>query len=403
MSGPHAPGRSCQDRTVSTTGPLDPGPLDPGRHGSDRGRRLGVAAALVDGVVVPGDVVVDGTTIGAVGVAPPGRRDLAVPGFVDVQINGFDGVDFTRADPAAITGALVTLARHGVTACVPTLPTAEPAAYEPALRCLATVMDQPPLGAKVLGVHLEGPFLNPARRGAHPEEWLRDPDPALLARWAQLAPLAVLTLAPELDGAPALIAEALRLGIVVSLGHSEATAALAHAAFDAGASMVTHLWNAQPAVGSRQPGLAGVALARPDVRVGIIADLVHVAADTLLLSLAAAGPRAFVVSDALDVAGTAPGTRTRADGRPQHHDGIAVHLDDGTLAGSALPLDAALRNLVALGLDLPRAVDLVTAAPARALGRADVGRLRPGSPADVVVLDDSSTVASVLVDGRQIT
>lgn len=388
---------------MATTGPLDPGRPGAGPADSHQGRRLGVAAALVDGVVVPGDVVVHGATIDAVGVSPPGRWGLAVPGFVDVQINGFAGVDFTRADPAAITGALMALARHGVTACVPTLPTAAPAAYEPALQHLAAVMDRPTRGAKVLGVHLEGPFLNPARRGAHPEAWLREPDPALLARWAQLAPLAVLTLAPELEGAPALIAEALRLGIVVSLGHSEATAAQAHAAFDAGASMVTHLWNAQPAVASRQPGLAGVALARPDVTIGIIADLVHVAADTLLLSLAAAGPRAFVVSDALDVAGTAPGTRTRADGRSEHHDGSAVRLGDGTLAGSALPLDAALQNLVRLGLDLPRAVDLVTAAPARALGRTDIGRLRPGSPADVVVLDDSSAVASVLVEGRQIT
>ncbi len=314
-----------------------------GRHSTGRHRRLGVAAALVDGVVVPGDVVIDTATIDAVGVSPPGRRGLAVPGCVDVQINGFAGVDFTRAEPAAIAGALTALARHGVTAWVPTLPTAETGAYALALRSLAEVMNRPPLGAKALGIHLDTPFLNPARRGAHPEAWLREPDPALLTRWAQLAPLAVVTLAPELDGAAGLIAEARRRGIVVSLGHSEATAAQAHAAFDAGASMVTHLWNAQPAIGSRQPGLTGVALARPDVAVGLIADLVHVAPDTLRLSLAAAGPQAFVVSDALDAAGTPPGTRQRADDSDQHNDGIAVRLADGTLAGSALPLDRALR------------------------------------------------------------
>ena len=129
---------------------------------------------------------------------------------------------------------------------------------------------------------------------------------------------------------------------MVSLGHSEATAAQAHAAFDAGASMVTHLWNAQPAIGSRRPGLAGVALARPDVAVGLIADLVHVAPDTLRLSLAAAGPRAYVVG-AVDTAGTPPGKRQRANDSDQHNDGIAVRLADGTLACSALPLDGALR------------------------------------------------------------
>jgi N-acetylglucosamine-6-phosphate deacetylase len=366
-------------------------------------RRLGVAAAVVDGTIVPGDVEVDGGTVGAVGVAPAGRSGLAVAGFVDLQVNGFAGVDFTVADTDGYGRALAAMARHGVTACLPTVPTAAPDAYLPALDELAAVMAEPPPGTRVLGAHLEGPFLAPARRGAHRADWLRAPDPDLLAVWAGRAPVALLTLAPELPGADRLIAAARRAGIVVSLGHSEATAAEAHAAFDAGATMVTHLWNAQRVISAREPGVTGAALARPDVRVGLIADLVHVAADTLRVSLTAAGRRAFVVTDALEPAGLAPGRYRRSDGRMQRSDGVAVRLDDGVLAGSVLTLDAAVRNVVQVGLTVVDALDLVSASPARALGRDDLGRLGPGRRADVVVLDDRLEVRSVLVGGTPAT
>jgi N-acetylglucosamine-6-phosphate deacetylase len=157
-------------------------------------------------------------------------------------------------------------------------------------------------------VHLEGPFLAPARRGAHRADWLRPPDVALLDDLLSRAPVRLVTLAPELDGAGELIDHLVAAGVTVALGHSDADAATAHAAFDRGAGAVTHLWNAQRQVTSREPGLAGVALARPDVAVCVIADLVHVCAETLTVSLAAAGERAVVVTDAVAPAGLPDGT-----------------------------------------------------------------------------------------------
>lgn len=374
-------------------------------------RRLGVAAAVLDGQLVAGDVVVAGDgSIAAVAASPAGRRGVAVAGFVDVQVNGFAGVDFTHAEPPELRAALAAMARTGVAWCAPTLPTAPPERYGPALAALATVavtVEQATAepasvaagGTRSLGVHLEGPFLNPAKRGAHRQAWLRPAEPAALDALLGHGPVAVLTLAPELPGAGALIERARRRGVVVSLGHSEADAAAAHRAFDAGATMVTHLWNAQVPITARSPSLPGAALARDGVHVGLIADLVHVAADVVRLSLAAAGRRAFVVTDALDLAGLPPGGYER-HGRALHSDGVAVRLADGTLAGSATTLDAALRNLVALGLPLPTAVDHVTRSPAAALGRPALGRLAVGGPADAVVLDDALQIESVLLGGR---
>ncbi|MFN0027047.1 MAG: N-acetylglucosamine-6-phosphate deacetylase, partial [Acidimicrobiales bacterium] len=274
------------------------------------------------------------------------------------------------------------------------------------------VIRRPPPGTRVLGAHLEGPFLNPERRGAHPQPWLRRPDPVLARELLGLTPLsmsaaartgpgvvAVLTLAPELDGAHAVLSLAREAGVVVSLGHSAATTEQAHAAFDAGATMVTHLWNAQSPVTARAAGLTGVALARPGVFAGLIADLAHVHADTLRFSLAALGGRAFVVSDAVALAGSTMAARLRPDGRREHIEGTAVRFDDGSLAGSATGLDQALRNLVALGLSLPAALATITRTPALALGRRDLGRLSPGGEADVVVLNEDLTIASVLVAG----
>jgi N-acetylglucosamine-6-phosphate deacetylase len=208
----------------------------------------------------------------------------------------------------------------------------------------------------------------------------------------------MMTVAPELEGAGGVIDVLRRYGAVVSAGHTDATADQARVGFDSGVSMVTHLWNAQRQITSREPGLAGVALVRPDVHVGIIADLVHVSAETLALSLAAAGDRAVVVTDAAAEAGLPDGTY-RIDGRTTVVGGGAVRLEDGTLAGSAAGLDAALRNLVALGLPFEHAVRTVTTAPAAALGRRDVGRLDVGGRADVAVLDEDLTVLRVLVAG----
>jgi N-acetylglucosamine-6-phosphate deacetylase len=363
--------------------------------------RLGVAAALVDGEIVTGDVTVEGDRVLAVGCSPAGRSGLAAPGFVDLQVNGFAGIDLTVADVDGYRTAARAMARHGVTSFLATLPTAAPERYAPALAAAEEAARTDLGGARVEGVHLEGPFLAPARRGAHRADWLRPPDVALLEDLLSRAPIRLVTLAPELDGAGELIDHLVAAGVTVALGHSDADAATAHAAFDRGASAVTHLWNAQRQVTSREPGLAGVALARPDVAVCVIADLVHVCAETLVVSLAAAGERAVVVTDAVAPAGLPDGTHDLEGWRVVVADG-AARLTDGTLAGGTTPMDVALRNLVGLGMALPRALHALSTAPARTIGRPGLGLLEPGSRADLVVLDDSLGVRDVLVAGTQV-
>jgi N-acetylglucosamine-6-phosphate deacetylase len=354
--------------------------------------RLGVEAAVVDGELVRGDVeIVDGA-ITAVGLAGAGRG-IATPGFVDLQANGFAGVDFASADIAAYGRAADAMLETGVTSFQPTLITAHEAELVAALR---EVPDDP----RIVGVHLEGPFLSPARLGAHPAEARRDPDPALLERLLDAGPVSYMTLAPELAGALELIDRLHERGIVASCGHSNATAEEAHAAFDRGARTVTHLFNAMRPLGHRDPGIAGAALARDDVVVQAIVDGVHLAPETVQLVCRAAAGRLALVTDAIAAAGIGDGRYRLGGVEVTVRDGVARR-DDGVLAGSVLTMIEAVRNLHALGAPLVQAVDAASRVPARILGRADLGTLRPGGRADVVVLDDRLEVSRVLLSGRE--
>lgn len=369
-------------------------------------RALGVAEALVDGTVVPGDVLVEDGTVTSVGVLPAGRSGLAVPGFVDVQVNGFAGIDFTTADLDGYRTASQAIGRTGVTSFVATIPTAAPEAYGPALAVAREAVASDLPGAQAIGVHLEGPFLSPERPGAHRPDWLRPPDRACCDAWLDAAPVVVMTLASELDGAIELIEHLCARGVVASLGHTDARAAVAHLGFDAGASMVTHLWNAQRPITSREPAVGGAGLARADVVLGVICDLIHVAADTLRFTIAAAGDRFMLVTDAVSLAGTEEVPLDEAAARsraPRLVDG-AIRLPDGTLAGSACPMDQAVRNVVGLGVPLAQAIGAATSVPARALRThgEGLGQLVPGGRADITVLDDALQVQQVLVAGREL-
>ncbi|MGH9120157.1 MAG: N-acetylglucosamine-6-phosphate deacetylase [Acidimicrobiales bacterium] len=363
--------------------------------------RLGVAAALVNGQRVQGDVDVgaDGR-VAAVGVTPPARAGLAAPGFVDLQVNGFFGVDFLAADPDGYERAGRALAATGVTAYQPTFVTSPVEVYEAAL-ATAAALPSTPGGPRVLGVHLEGPFLAPSRRGAHNADLLLPPDPALLRRLLAAGPVAYVTLAPELPGALALIADMVALGIVVSLGHSDADAAAAHAGFDAGATTVTHLFNAMPAFGHRTPGLAGAALARPDVVVQAIVDHVHLAPEATQVAWAAARGRFALVTDAIEAAGLLSGRHRLGDRKVTVADG-EVRLDDGTLAGSVLTMDRAVRNLAGLGVPVDEALVAASEVPAGVLRRVDLGRLTPQAAADIVVLDDALAPVRTVVGGIEV-
>jgi N-acetylglucosamine-6-phosphate deacetylase len=354
--------------------------------------RLGVEAAIVEGELVPGDVeVVDGLITG-VGLASAGRG-IAAPGFVDLQANGFAGVDFASADAAAYERAADAMLETGVTAFQATLITALEAELVAALR---EVPDDP----RVLGVHLEGPFLSPARLGAHPAAARRDPDPALLERLLDAGPVTYMTLAPELPGALELVERLHAREIVVSCGHSNATADEAHAAFDRGVHTVTHLFNAMRPLGHRDPGIAGAALARADVVVQAIVDGIHLAPETIQLVRRAAAGRLALVTDAIAAAGIGDGHYLLGAVDVTVTEGVARR-GDGVLAGSVLTMIGAVRNLHELGASLVEAVSAASEVPARVLGRDDIGVLRPGARADIVVLDDRLEVSRVLLSGRE--
>ena len=357
--------------------------------------RLGVSAALVDGRLLPGDVEVDDGLVRALGVGGGnGHGWIAAPGFVDLQVNGFAGVDFHAAGLDGYRRAGEALLETGTTAFQPTFVTAAEVDVADAL----AAMPAGGCGPRVLGAHLEGPFISPRRLGAHDAGAARAPDLALLRRLLDAGPVSQMTLAPELPGALALIDELAARGVTVSCGHSDATAAEAHIAFDRGARTVTHLFNAMRRVVPRDPGIAMAALSRPDVAVQVIVDGHHLAAETVLVAWQAAAGRFALVTDAMAAAGMGDGRFFLGGSEVRAENGV-VRQNDGTLAGSTLTMIDAVRNLHALGVELEDALAAASEVPARIAGRDDLGRLRVGAPADVVVLDDRLEVRRVLVGG----
>jgi len=357
--------------------------------------RLGVEAALVGKRLVTGDVEIADGRVAGVGLSSSNGRGIAVPGFVDVQVNGFGGVDFLETDGDGYRQAGEALLETGVTSFLPTLITA------PETDLLAALAEVPaaPVGPRILGVHLEGPFLAARRLGTHRADGRRDPDAALLERLLAAGPVRMMTLAPELPGALELIDDLVARGVTVSCGHSDATADQATAAFDRGARMVTHLFNAMRPFNHREPGIVGAALVRDDVFVEIILDGIHLAPATAALVWRAAAGRVALVTDAVAAASGNGGAYSLGSVELLVQDG-AVRAPEGMLAGSLLTMIQAVRNLHALGASLEDALSAASAVPARALGLPDVGRLVVGLPADVVVLDDNLEIESVFVGGE---
>ena len=356
----------------------------------------------------PGWVEFDDGLIVGVGSGRPAGSDVVedavlVPGFVDLQVNGVDGDDFAFADAAGWHDALHAQARHGVTACCPTLVSAPLPSYAAPLAVAAaiasgdSIAERDQVGATVLGVHLEGPFLGGAP-GAHVVEHLRPVDlpwlRALLERTAGL--VRIMTLAPEADAGFVGTQALCEAGVVVAVGHSTATYDETRAAADAGATVVTHLFNGMGPFNHRNPGVAGAALDDPRLTPSLIADLVHVHPAALRLAIGAKRSVALV-TDAVAV-----GAGTVGDVVMLERDG-AARLPDGTLAGSVLGMDRAVRNVVDLGVPLERAVEMAATVPSEILGLSDRGRLEPGRRADIVALDRATLHASaVWVGGRRV-
>jgi len=365
-------------------------------------RRLGVAAALVDGTLVAGDVAVDEGLIAAVGLTG-GGSGIAAPGFVDLQVNGYAGVDVASASIEDLESMSVALARDGVLAYQPTLISGDPEVTAAAVACVTNVASRRPLsgpsmGAFILGAHLEGPFLSSSRAGTHPLERLQQPDLDLARRLLAPGHVTMVTLAPELPGAIELTTWLTGRGIVVSLGHSAASAAQAAAAVDAGASVVTHLYNGMAPISARAPGLAGLALTDGRVRVQLISDGGHVADELIRLAFMAAPGRCSLVSDATSLSGGDESGRMLGDVPITLVQGVARRAD-GTIAGGASTLLEAVQRLASLSLGMATALAAVTELPARVLGRQDIGYLRPGGAANLVVLDDSLALRQVVING----
>ena len=321
-----------------------------------------------------------------------------LPGFVDLHVHGGGGHD-AMAGGQAVRHLARTHARHGTTSLLATTMTAPEAEIESALRALApSCAARPPGTARVLGVHLEGPYLSPQRLGAQPDFTVAG-TLAQVLRLHGIAPLKLITLAPEQPGHLELIVALRAQGFLVQIGHSAGSYDDAVAALQAGACGFTHLFNAMSAMHHREPGMVGAALAHAE-RAEIIPDLLHVHPGAIRAALRAI-PGLYCVTDATAAAGMPDGAYQL--GRQTVHKCLgAVRLADGTLAGSTLTMDQALRNLVSLGLSVQEASRRTAALAAQHLGLEDRGRLQPGAWADVVMLDSELRVRRVWVEGEEI-
>jgi N-acetylglucosamine-6-phosphate deacetylase len=368
------------------------------------------ATAVVTGdrILRPGWVTVDSTSVSAVGEGPPTNVDLddlvdlgdvvVTPGFIELHAHGGGGMSFS--DGAEAAAVVTDMHRtHGTTRMMASLVTDTLDSLEDQIRALAPLVTD----GELLGIHLEGPWLSRLHCGAHDPTLLRDPRLDEIDRLLDAGGGAVrmVTLAVELEGGMEAAAYLAGRGVIVALGHSGATYAEGRAAIDAGASVATHLYNAERVPHHREPGLVLALLERDDVTVELIADGVHLH-PAMLREAALRKPDRFVlVSDAMAAAGVGDGTYRLGSFLVEVRGPEARLTTNGTIAGSTLTLDRALRHAVeAAGIPLLDAVRAITMTPASVLGRSDFGRLVPGAVADLVILRPDLQLTGVMVGGR---
>lgn len=323
-----------------------------------------------------------------------------IPGLIDVHVHGSAGYDAMDATQEAIQGMARYFARHGVTAYLPTTITAPGDAIGQAVENVAGC-PQPGDGAQYLGVHLEGPYLNAEFRGAQPAAHLRPPDREEYVAWLESDVVRLMTVAPELGGASALIEEGVKQGVEFAVGHSGASYEQLLAAVDLGLRQSTHTYNGMLGMHHRRPGTAGAVLSDDRIYAQVIADGVHVHPAMIDLLIRAKGPqRTILITDAIRAAGLEDGQYDLGGETITVEKGIA-RTSEGSLAGSTLTMDVALRNVVEFaGLSLAQALPMATSVPAQAMGLAGKkGILAPGADADVVLLDEDLQVKLTMVGG----
>lgn len=361
-----------------------------------------------------GALLIDQDRIEALGerssiVYPPqaeiidGRGGYLAPGWIDVQVNGGYGWDFT-SEPGSVWEVGARLPQQGVTAFLPTIVTSPVETVQEAQQILRQGPPPDYRGAQLLGLHVEGPFLNPVKRGAHNPDYLRLPSLEMVESWPLDAGIRLVTLAPELPGALELARTLVERGVAVSAGHSLATWEEAMAGFQAGVSCGTHLFNAMPPLDHRNPGLPAALLTYPGVRYGMILDGIHVHPGAAALAWRAGGAsRLVLVTDAMAALGMPPGEYLLGD-MEVVVDGASARLRDGRLAGSILRMDQAVRNLLQFtGCTLQEAAAAASANPAGLLGISGLfGQLAPGARADLVLLASDLQVNATLVGGQLI-
>lgn len=367
-----------------------------------------------------GVIIVEGSKISAVGHRdeiriPSDAVDYVAtgltvaPGFVDLHIHGAGGHDVMEGEEIALDRITSTVAKYGTTSMVATTVTAPMDATCSSLGRIAEYVrahQQPeenaPLAAEILGVHLEGPFINPARRGVHPASAIAPPSVKGFRELYDAADglVKILTLAPELPGALDLIEAAVGAGVVAAMGHTDADYDQARAAIRAGARHTVHTYNAMRPFSHRDPGILGAIMTDPEVTAEIIADGVHVAVAAIQMLLGVKGfDTVLMVSDGIAATGMRDGSYRLGDFEVNVRDGVARN-SEGKLAGSTLTLDRALRNMVALGVPLLEAIRMATLHPARRLGLGGKkGVIAAGADADLVALTPDLRIAGVMTRG----
>jgi N-acetylglucosamine-6-phosphate deacetylase len=379
---------------------------------------------LPDRILTNASLIIDKGRIAAIESArgtPPEasvvdiQESYVVPGFVDVHVHGIEGHDALDG-AGAIAEIAKRLPRYGVTAFCPTTVACAPSDLEVTLRQIADArVRRAPGAARVLPAHLESNFINPEYKGAQPAACLRVPtderrDGEFSGRdvldviQSRAADVGIVTVAPELDGALALIPRLVRAGHRVSLGHSAADYDQAVAAIDAGARHATHLFNRMTPITHRAPGLAGAVLSHDEVKAELICDGFHVHAAMSQLAIAAKGvDGVMAITDGTAGSGMPPGSITRLGGRPIRVSDQAALLEDGTLAGSTLTMDRAFRNIVTLfHAAITQAAIMCSTTPSRALGLTGFGVIAEGNVADLVVLDRAFRVVRTFIEGEEV-
>ncbi|MEZ0346186.1 MAG: N-acetylglucosamine-6-phosphate deacetylase [Infirmifilum sp.] len=363
---------------------------------------LGIKDVLIESgrIAKIGDGLVGDRTIDASGL-------LVAPGFIDTHFHGYGGVDFTLASPEEILEVSRRITRHGVTGFLASVVAAPHDTLLKACTSIAAAASgwRSHVGARVIGVHLEGPYLNPQKKGAMDAKYFKHPSPQELVEFADASKgfLKQITVAPELPGSEEFIRAAASRGIVVSLGHSEATFEEALRAVLAGASKANHIFNQMRQFHHREPGLAMALLEQENVYIEMISDFIHLHPGTMRLVARTAGPsRIVLITDAVAATGLPDGEYTLGGLKIIVKNGVS-RLPDGTIAGSTLTLDRAVANMVKLGFSVADAIRMASTNPAQSLGLGrEYGAIAQGYAADLVLLNEKLEVEKTLVEGVEV-